>query len=148
MKVGLAVLADYANVSVEGKLNIMGIFNQIYTPAVPVQHPQMHLVLQFEIDMAERGMSKVIEIKLLDEDGLQLASVSQTTQIPEEIPISAQLPLIAALNGLQFPHFGSYAFHILINEDTKATVQFRVLPLQAPPQFQLPPSAPSESQGG
>lgn len=148
MKVGLAVLADYANVSVEGKLNIMGIFNQIYAPGVPVQHPQMHLVLQFEIDLAEHGLTKVIEIKLLGEDGQQLASVSQTTQIPDLIPLGAQLPLIAALNGLQFPRYGSYAFHILINEDTKATVPFRVIPTPSPPQLQLPPTAPPESQGG
>jgi hypothetical protein len=42
MNVTLAVLADYADFSVEGKLNIMGIFNVSYAQSLPMQHPPMH----------------------------------------------------------------------------------------------------------
>ena len=48
MRVPLAVLADYANVTTDGKLNIMGIFNRIFASALPVVHPQMRLVMRFQ----------------------------------------------------------------------------------------------------
>ena len=39
MQVPLAVLADSANVSQEGKLNIMGIFTQINAQSLPCDTP-------------------------------------------------------------------------------------------------------------
>jgi len=52
MEVVLAVLADYANVSQEGKLNIMGIFDIISSEKFPTFHPEMKLVVQFEASIA------------------------------------------------------------------------------------------------
>lgn len=48
MEVSLALLADYANVTREGKLNLLGLFDRIDARAVPWVHPQMQLVLQNE----------------------------------------------------------------------------------------------------
>ena len=48
MRVALGVLADYANVSAEGKLNIMGVFQIVNAVQFPHVHPQMHLVLTEE----------------------------------------------------------------------------------------------------
>ena len=49
MKTRIAVLADYASLSIEHKLNIMGIFTAINAAQTPVVHPQMKLVTQFEV---------------------------------------------------------------------------------------------------
>ena len=48
MHVKVALLADYSNVSREGKLNILGIFDTIYAPTFPTTHPHMQLVIRFE----------------------------------------------------------------------------------------------------
>lgn len=72
MKVTLAVLADYANITREGKLNILGIFDVIHAHDFPMTHPQMQLVMRFEADIAEAGKTKKLEIKLMDEDGKTL----------------------------------------------------------------------------
>jgi hypothetical protein len=69
MKITLAVLADYANITREGKLNILGIFDAINTQDFPVTHPQMQLVMRFEADVSEAGKAKKLEIKLMDDDG-------------------------------------------------------------------------------
>lgn len=45
MDVNLALLADYANVSQDGKLNIMGIFQEVNPPVLPFALPQMYLVM-------------------------------------------------------------------------------------------------------
>jgi hypothetical protein len=136
VKVTLAVLADYANVSLEGKLNIMGIFDVLIAQSLPAHHPQMHLVARFQSEPAERGMTKVVSYKLLDADGRVLVSFDQPIIIAENAPAQADIPQIAALNGLTFEKYGDYAFHILINQDTKERVHFRVIP------------PPTEAQGG
>lgn len=72
MKVTLAVLADYANITREGKLNILGMFDVIHAQNFPMTHPQMQLVMRFEADIAEAGKTKKLEIKLMDADGKTL----------------------------------------------------------------------------
>jgi hypothetical protein len=46
MQVPLALLADHANVSAEGKLNLMGAFDVINARRFPAVHAQMHLVFR------------------------------------------------------------------------------------------------------
>ncbi len=55
MEVPLAVLADSANVSREGKLNIMDIFSQLSGQSLPVRCPHIALVFALEAHAAERG---------------------------------------------------------------------------------------------
>jgi hypothetical protein len=46
MEVSLLLTADYASVSKDNKLNIMGIFSRIYVREFPGRHTQMFLVVQ------------------------------------------------------------------------------------------------------
>ncbi len=55
MRVALGVLADYANVSADGKLNIMGVFQIVNVIQFPHVHAQMDLVLTLEADPSEAG---------------------------------------------------------------------------------------------
>ena len=65
VEVTVAVLADYANVSQDGKLNIMGIFQEINPPALPFALPQMYLVLSLSAGPAEVGSVRNIRIPLI-----------------------------------------------------------------------------------
>lgn len=65
MKIIFSVLADAANITREGKLNILGIFDSIQAQQFPVTHPpQRQLVMRFEGDRAEAGKSKKAEVPL------------------------------------------------------------------------------------
>lgn len=128
MKVpAFAVLADYVNVTIDGKLNIMGIFDVIRAPSFPVIHPQMRLVLKLQGSPSERGSTKSIQIKLLDADGKQLLEIATTLSIPEVAPLSPEFPQVIELNGIPFMHPGTYQFSILVNGEEKATVPFSVV---------------------
>lgn len=63
--VSIALLADYVNTSIEGKLNILGIFDIVYTHNLPVVIPQMQLVIRFEADRAEAKTTKKLRFNLL-----------------------------------------------------------------------------------
>ena len=127
MEVTLALLADYANVSKEGKLNLMGLFSGINAPILPWTHPQMQLVLSFEASPAEYDMMKTVEIKLLDADGNAKFALSSDLKVPrEKSGRSVSINTIIAINNLRFDAEGDYAFHILIGGDDKKRIPLRV----------------------
>ena len=127
MEVALALLADYANVTREGKLNLLGLFEQINAPRLPWTHPHMQLVLSFEATPAEWDSSKKIEIKLLDADGNSKLNLSSDLKIPRgQSGRNVSINSIIAINNLKFDVAGDYAFHVLIGEDDKKTLPLRV----------------------
>ena len=95
MEIKTAVLADTANVSQEGKLNITGIFNRIQSGSFPVTWPSMVLVVRLEAHSSEIGSHK-ITIQVTDEDGGKLVTVQGNLDIsgdndPEEIRLTVTL---------------------------------------------------------
>src|SRR5438552_929958 len=75
MDVQLAVLADAANVSQEGKLNILGEFDTIWAGAVPVQWPLLWFVAKVKISEAD-GRVHRFEVRVLDEDAQLIATAT------------------------------------------------------------------------
>jgi hypothetical protein len=53
MKQLLFLAADYANITGDGKLNVMGIFNDIYSFNFPARHSSMHLVARLGAELSE-----------------------------------------------------------------------------------------------
>jgi hypothetical protein len=136
MQLRIAALADYTNITDNGKLNILGIFSQIHASAVPAVHPQMQFVVQFAFEPIEAGEKK-IRIVLQDEDARPLLTAEGTLNI--QAPNSAD-PIIVnqilVLNNVAFPHFGSYEFVIDVDDETLPTqVPLDVLPQSPPPQI-------------
>lgn len=125
--IALALLADCSNVSREGKLNIMGIFDRINAQSIPAAHPQMQLVMMIEADRADADKGHKIEIELIDADGVRLFSIGGdlrfTTPPPGE---QVRINHIIQLNNLQFSRFGNYEFKILINNEVRKSVPLTV----------------------
>ena len=131
MEVPLAVLADYSNITKEGKLNILGIFNRIRAPGFPYVHRNMELVMTVEASPVEAGRERDIQVKLTGPDGEQIMAVAAKLNFmpgpPGEKLRSVQM---LDLSNIVFRKNGDYAFHILIGGDTKTTVPFKVVHLQ------------------
>src|SRR5215203_1324734 len=79
----LAVAADYANVSSDGKLNIMGIFQELRPTALPTQVPQMYLVISWDAGPAEFGSHKKVGITYMGPDPEQKVSLDTPIVVPE-----------------------------------------------------------------
>jgi hypothetical protein len=126
VQVKLAVLADYANVTSDGKLNILGIFDRISVTGMPVVHPQMHLILRLEAHPAERGRTQNVEIRLHDPDGNTVFEVRGDV-LPAGPPGQAMATnQILTLNNLQLAKEGGYSFIVLVNNDLKSEVPLEV----------------------
>lgn len=127
MKVPLALLADYANIAREDKLNVMGVFNRILAKEFPTVHAEMRLVFRLEAEPSERGRDATVEIKLLDADANVLHHVKGRVGVPQESrQPTIEIIQILRLTGLVFEKPGDYRFDILVDGDLKANVPFTV----------------------
>jgi len=128
MQVKLALIADYANVTADGKLNILGIFDRIDAVGMPAVQPQMHLVLRLEARPAERDRAHKIEIRLHDPDGQTVFEVTGDLTPQGEPGGSHTISTnqILTLNNLQLNKTGGYNFVIFIDNDLKSEVPLGV----------------------
>jgi len=123
MEVTLALLADAANVSQEGKLNILGAFANINAVKFPARHPEMQLVLRFEASPAEAETKKHLEVKVIAEDGQAVGGfegefmVSSATS-GQRIRMQTVMRILDAV----FPKPGDYTFAVLIDGKTEYEV--------------------------
>lgn len=126
MRVKLALLADHANVTAEGKLNILGIFDRVNVNALPAVHPQMHLVLRFEAHPVERERIHNVEIRLHDPDGQTVFEVKGDV-VPHGQPgQTIASNQILTLNNLQLAKSGGYTFVVFVNNDLKSELSLGV----------------------
>ena len=127
MEVPLAVLADAANVSREGKLNIFGIFNRLWAVQFPAKHHQAELVMVFEADAGEAEQKKNVGVLLRDSDGNKILGVEEEFILPKARPGQPiRINHILSLPGIPLPKPGDYVFTIMVNGETKASVPFGV----------------------
>ena len=116
MEVDLAVVADAANVSQEGKLNILGIFDTIWTREFPVRHPTMVFVLRVTADITDQGSHRM-QLRLMDEDGGQLFKAEGPLQVPARAPgLPIKPNIIIGLNGISFQKSGDYSFEVILDD--------------------------------
>ena len=131
MEVAFALLADAANVSREGKLNVLGAFDRIYGGQFPLTWPRMVLVTRFVASPAEFGAEKALEIVTLDADGKRLGAATGKMQVPtppaggRALKINHVLPMTVT-----FPGPGEYSIEILVNGEPKAAVPLEVVARQ------------------
>lgn len=115
MRIPLAFVADEANVSQEGKLNVMGIFDRIAGAEFPVVHPKMVFAFRVESEFGDSGRVYPVAVRLVDEEGLVLFEADGQIAPPAmEAGSFATANQVFSLVGVQFPHEGRYRFVVSI----------------------------------
>lgn len=128
MDVKFAVLADYANITREGKLNVLGIFDVINTDTFPKRLPAFYVVVSYEAGAAEFDSDKDIKIVLCDEDGATLFTAEQVLHVtcPSKAGTLFMTNQIVGIVGFPFKKPGQYQFSILVNNESKKIISLRV----------------------
>ena len=95
MDVTLALLCDSAHIAADGKLNVIGRFDEIAAPAFPAQRPRACLVLRLGAEPAEAGPQHPISVRLLNADRYPIGEVCGSLDIAGSAPLHAVVPLPA-----------------------------------------------------
>jgi hypothetical protein len=131
MEVQVFLAADYANVEQSGKLNVMGIFRDIYANNFPARHSSMFLVLKLGAQLGEYGVSRNITIKLLNADGIELLNITRPIDIPKgEKGRRPEINMILGLRDLVFPEPGDYQFVVLVDNDWKGELPISIIQME------------------
>ncbi|MEP6689922.1 MAG: hypothetical protein ABJD07_02130 [Gemmatimonadaceae bacterium] len=126
MHVTFALFADAANVSQEGKLNILGVFDALQVTTLPALHARAHLVVRLKGTRSDAG-SHVVELRWLNPRGEMLwSSTGQIDIGAPPVDVSGMdLPMIASID-LPLDHAGTYAMEIGIDAQPHASVNLQV----------------------
>jgi hypothetical protein len=115
MNIPMAFLADEANISQEGKLNVMGIFDRIVAEVFPVSHPRMVFAFRVTAEFADGGRGFPVVVRLLDDvDTVMFEAAGEINPPivpPGEFSTANQ---VFTLVGMQFARPGVYRFEVSI----------------------------------
>ena len=129
MHVSFALFADAANISREGKLNILGVFDAIQVGTLPAVHPRAHLVVRLKGGPDDVGQH-VMTMRWVNPRGDELWTSNGQLDVgappPGAIgPREMDLPLIASLD-LPVDVAGEYTLQIALDGASKTEVRLQV----------------------
>ena len=119
MELQLALVCDDARTTPEGKLDVHGIFNDLYAPGFPAKQQHMVLVLTLEWDRGDVGRM-LFKVELTDPTGRATLTVEGQSEVdirPADRP-PARTRLILPLEEVIFPQPGCYQFNIKVKGRT------------------------------
>ena len=133
MHLSFALFADAANLSMEGKLNILGVFDALQVAGLPTLHPRAHLVVRLKGSSADVG-THVVGLQWTNPAGAELWSSSGelNVSVPPSGVTEIDFPLIAAVD-LPLDSTGTYAMHVAIDGAHHGEVKLHVRTAVTPP---------------
>ncbi|KKQ42613.1 MAG: hypothetical protein US60_C0015G0024 [Microgenomates group bacterium GW2011_GWC1_37_8] len=113
-------LCDYAVISRENKLSILGIFDQIFVNSLPSQHPKMFLVGILKGEPASTHNLQLLLKDPLDKD------VLPNQELKVKLGTNGNSNFIAELNNLPIKLTGAYKIELFVDKKLLAKKEFNV----------------------
>ena len=113
MRLLLALVCDDARLSDDGKLDVHGVFNDLYAQAFPAKQDRMVLVLVVEWDRDDEGRYR-FRVDLEDDEGKPTISVEGYSDVDRRPPDRPppRTRLVMPLEDVVFPRAGAYTFQV------------------------------------
>ena len=126
MNIQVAVLCDAATDN-NGKLNLLGAFDTIYTQQLPAVHAQCSIALRMTFSKIEEGAHKV-KLNFVDEDG---KFVMPSIDMPVDIAIPEETHFISRnfvvnIQQLKFEKPGLYSIDLAMDGRQEASIPLLV----------------------
>jgi hypothetical protein len=124
MQVAFALFADAANLSQEGKLNVLGVFDALQVASLPAVHPRAHLVVHLKGFSTDVGRHTVT-LRWINPQGSELWTSTGELNVgtPPAGVTEMDLPLIAQID---LPIDSAGAYHMTVSLDEKKSVEVPV----------------------
>lgn len=142
MNIQIACLCDAAT-DYQGKLNLLGTFDTIFTRKIPAVHPSCAIVLRIVFTADEAGPHR-LRINFVDEDG---KAIIQALDLPFDIrlpagAISLSRNFILNLQQIKFDRAGSHSIDIAMDgrHEVSIPLYVREVPDPSDPPHPPPPA--------
>ena len=132
MDVEILTLCDAATEHA-GKMNIIGIFDQVNATNAPVVAPPCSIAVRIRFMALEAG-NKAIRLAIVDADGREVIP-SLNANISVQVPPNAQSATAQILLGIQqlrLPHFGEYSIVLLVDGREEKSIPLFARQILAP----------------
>ena len=127
MNIEAFLLCDAATEQ-QGKLNILGAFDNIFTKKVPTVHPACAVAARIRFEKIEEG-SHPIRIRIIDEDGKSIGPKLEgnvNVRIIGDDIDSNVANIVLNIQRLKFEKYGRYRFDLAIDNQIKGSLPFYV----------------------
>lgn len=121
IQIHLFEIADYALISRDNKLSVLGIFDRIYVQKIPANHPNMVIVGILNGEPKKKYTAK-----------LSIVTSSGRTIIPElelkgEFGDNGRSNILATLSGMPIPEVGVYKLLCVVDGELIGEREFSVI---------------------
>jgi hypothetical protein len=126
MNIEAFLLCDAAT-DQQGKLNILGTFDTIFTKQMPAVHPACAVTMRIRFEKIEEG-DHPIRIHIIDEDGKSIGPKLQANvnvSIGDDADSTATNLILNILN-LKFEKCGQYRIDLAVDNQVKASLPLYV----------------------
>ena len=136
MHISFAVFADGANLSQEGKLNVLGVFDALAVGGFPAVHPRTHFVVRLKGTAEDTGAHRLSFTWVNPAGEILWSSDGELNVTPGQNPaFEMDLPIIAVID-LPLNQAGAYSMQVALDGDLTAEVHLHVsgtAPVVMPP---------------
>lgn len=127
MKLRYALIAEYANVTGDGKLNLMGVTDRIYAYQFPAIHRDLIVVNSIETDNDDEESTQDLSVQVIDPDGHTVAELNGQLQIGAGKQVFHQ---IHVFHDVRFEAAGSYQVNIFFNRELVQPIPLELVQVQ------------------
>ncbi len=126
MYCSFALFADAANLSQEGKLNVLGVFDALHVGGVPAVHPRATLVVRLKASPEDAGMH-ALSFAWMSPGGEEIWSSSGEVEVHAPPPGTTEvdIPVIAAID-LPISEGGLHVMRVELDNEVEAEVTLHV----------------------
>lgn len=126
MHISFAVFADGANLSQEGKLNVLGVFDALAVSGFPSMHPRTHFVVRLKGSAGDIGNHRLSFSWVNPADEVLWSSDGELNVAPGPNPaFEMDLPIIAVID-LPLTMPGLYTMQVGLDGTPTAEVRLHV----------------------
>ncbi len=120
MKVLYSVIAEDAQLRHDGRMDVHGIYHELYARGFPARQDKLTLVTTIEWDASERGAID-FSVNLLDPQRSPVLTVNAQTQVEDQYAVHrpARTQMAIPIDGIVFPAVCTYEFQLTVGDHSE-----------------------------
>ena len=129
MELILALACEDARARPDGRLDLVGVFDELSAPGFPARQDRMTVVFVMEWPREEEGRRE-FRADLVDDAGRKVLTIEGHTDVSADGRRRPRTQLVMALENVVFPDVGEYRFQLAVGDET--TTAFSLFLSEAP----------------